>query len=109
MSKERELLKRWVEGGVLPVYKQILKETEELLNQSEPSEIAFKIANEIADQFQKGFCDYRMVEHFAEAVDKHLPKRKPLSESEISAIWDDSYNTDVAITRAIEKAHGIGE
>ena len=35
-------------------------------------------------------------------------KREPLSESRIAAIWNDSDKTDVAITRAIEKLHGIG-
>jgi hypothetical protein len=34
-------------------------------------------------------------------------KREPLSESRIAAIWNDSDKTDVAITRAIEKLHGI--
>ena len=29
--------------------------------------------------------------------------------SRIATIWDDSDKTDVAITRAIEKEHGIGE
>ena len=33
-------------------------------------------------------------------------KREPLSESEIAAIWGDS-DYEVAIVRAIEKAHGI--
>lgn len=42
---------------------------------NEPSNLAFKIANAIADQFAKGFCDHRMVEHFAEEIDKHLPKK----------------------------------
>ena len=35
------------------------------------------------------------------------PKRMPLSESEIAAIWGDS-DYDVDVVRAIEKAHGIG-
>ena len=35
------------------------------------------------------------------------PEQEPLSESKISAIWGDS-DYDVAVVRAIEKAHGIG-
>jgi hypothetical protein len=34
--------------------------------------IANAIANAIADQFNPGFCDYRMVDGFAEIVKKHI-------------------------------------
>lgn len=45
----------------------------------EPSELALKIGNKIADQFIAGFCDDRMVEDFARIVDEHL-KPKPEQE-----------------------------
>jgi hypothetical protein len=42
MSKERELLKVWFNGGLHPEnYEQLLKETEELLAQPEPELIGF--------------------------------------------------------------------
>ena len=127
MSEERELLERvWAsEKWDMPEDLQI--EIKELLAQPEPepepmfkkpSEIALKIANEIADQFQVGFCDYRMVEYFAEAADKHLPKREPLSDEELSILatddlYDCTYTTTVfaykEYARKIEKAHGIGD
>jgi len=46
--------------------------------EKKPSKLALKIANEIADQFVIGFCDDRMVEHFAEAADKHLEETAQL-------------------------------
>ena len=46
MSKERELLQRWIEGGLLNdlIYKQILEETKELLAQPEQEPIGY-VAN----------------------------------------------------------------
>jgi hypothetical protein len=131
MSRERELLllitKRFQEEFNNPewyseVDKEIIAEIDGLLAEpepepvfKEPSELALKIANEIADQFRVGFCDYRMVEFFAEAADKHLPKLKPLSDEEIiakykaiaveNALYVPTY---YAGFRDAEKAHGIG-
>ena len=35
---------------------------------------ALNAANEIADDFVIGFCDDRMVEHFAAHIEKHITK-----------------------------------
>ena len=83
----------------------------------EPSKLAFKIANAnaIADQFAVGLCDGRMIEHFAEERDKHLPKREPLSEEQIRGLDDDvswfadshTFSAVMRLIRSVEKAHGI--
>ena len=80
---------------------------------TEPSSLAFKIANAIADQFEVGFCNARMVEHFAEEIDKHLPTREPLSDNEIFNAWPPSKKSPCvhsfkAGVKFAEKAHGIG-
>ena len=76
MSEERELLEKVLLGDsngdfFIPI--TLSKEIEELLlNKQNNSELYFKIANAIADQFVRGFCDDRMVEHFAGAIEKEL-------------------------------------
>ena len=74
----------------------------------EPSKLAFKIANAIADLFAVGFCNDRMVEDFAEVVEKHLPRREPLSDKTITELWGDKHSSKVRnFAKAIEKAHCI--
>jgi hypothetical protein len=117
MNEERELLRRISShsGSVIPT--QFIYEIQELLAQpdyTEPSSLAFKIANAIADQFEVGFCNDRMVEHFAEEIDKHLPKREPLSNKEVIAKYKDIIlNNPLYVPsyyagfRDAEQAHGI--
>jgi hypothetical protein len=75
MSKERELLKKWMKDCMWRGSNMsLLEETKELLAQPEP-------------------------------------KREPLSDEEMRAIWKEGIRGEipfVEIGRAIEKAHGIG-
>ena len=83
MSKERELIKEILSHfakGNITIRKfensadiaETLYNAQELLTKHRDRELSFKIANAIADQFQIGFCDYRMVESFAEEIEKEL-------------------------------------
>ena len=76
MSKERELLERWLDDTIFEPEEldSLMEETKELLAQPEP-------------------------------------KREPLSDEEMRAIWKEGIRGEipfVEIGRAIEKAHGIG-
>ena len=93
MSAERALLRRvkvLLEcSNMEPLQRQtdlIVGEIKELLAQPEQ------------EPFKPDWVNYRQGVEDA--------KREPLSESEITAIWGDS-DYDVAVVRAIEKAHGI--
>jgi hypothetical protein len=119
MNKERELLGRWHHGDLLPEeYMKLMKETKELLaEQPEQEPVAWMYDWNISGDEEYGDTKYDALTR-AESITNNraitniqplytTPKREPLSESKIAAIWDDSDKTDVAITRAIEKAHGI--
>jgi hypothetical protein len=119
MNKERELLGRWHHGDLLPEeYMKLMKETKELLaEQPEQEPVAWMYDWNIIGDEEYGDTKYDALTR-AESITNNraitniqplytTPKREPLSESKIAAIWDDSDKTDVAITRAIEKAHGI--
>ena len=111
MSIERELLERvmslidyrYAQSKAITVHREI----QELLAQPEHEQepVAWMWANEELG----GFYFSNIENPNWKPLYTAPPKREPLSESRIAAIWDDSDKTDVAITRAIEKAHGIGK
>ena len=91
----KELLKKILATGGLN--NELSCEIEELLDQPEQDNIQY-----LLDQVARLTAENAMLkEKWSE------PKREPLSESEIAAIWGDS-DYDVAVVRRIEKAHGIG-
>ena len=128
MSKERELLQRLVDSGVLGGYR-FIAEVKELLAQpeQEPSSDDY-MYNQLKENyddlvesslkdFQRGFASALNL-----SVNVDIPKREPLSDEEINECMENSdsfgFNGDVYIAeainafenfaRAIEKAHGIG-
>ena len=91
---------------------QCLKQ--ERLVMSKERELSVKIANVLADQFVKGFCDDRMVAHFAEAIKKELlaQPEQPMTGEEISQGFRTNHDATNAQSywagvELAEKHHGI--
>jgi len=95
MSKERDLLKRWLsEFGRICCNKNLLIETKELL------------AQPVTDS------NYRSVGKalYLAPLYPSPPKREPLSLEELCKLYGDNVVEDIfTFARAIEKAHGIRE
>ena len=136
MSKERELLKEcrlMLDNPINGTAGRNLQiRITELLTQPEPSEDKFDRVKSNREFYQAGYAEAERklkpeqepvawiddgcnglikqdtIRGYVIPLYTAPPKREPLSESKIAVIWDDSDKTDVAITRAIEKAHGIG-
>lgn len=119
--KHSDLIKAWADGAEIQYFGILANrwitiknpswdEDEKYRIKPELKELAFKIANEIADQFTSGFCNDRMVEDFARIVDKHLPKQEPLGrEIKVPSGSTDYMFGFIDGVKYAEKAHGIGE
>jgi hypothetical protein len=96
MSKERELLERWVsQFGNLRHDFNLLTETKELLaqpEQTEPEPIEDRIARWHKLGFEQG---------------KKASQREPLIYEHLEALVDKYHGYPMTLGRAIEKAHGI--
>jgi hypothetical protein len=137
MSKERELLMRWLSGEAneMPTHIPLLIETQNLLAQPEQEPVAWKVVDRTTGAFMfsrvkpmKRHYQYDKVVPLYESP----PTREPLSDEEIFEIGYkagfaiDSIERDLALdygfldedgdvdnepyfklVRAIEKAHGI--
>jgi hypothetical protein len=120
MNRERELLKQVVENFAYVQDMHLIVAIQKLLNQPEQEPVAWMydldmMIHPISNTRSQRFGELTSIDPTDRQQDAvnirplytAPPKREPLSESKIAAIWDDSDKTDVAITRAIEKAHGI--
>jgi hypothetical protein len=110
MSKERELLKRFMtelktEDDVVSLFNDI-KECLALPEQTEQEPVAWM--NESGGCF---LSDGNKYSDLWTPLYTAPPKREPLSDEEMMAIWKEGIRGEipfVEIGRAIEKAHGIG-
>ena len=134
MSKERELLKRWLAGEAnqIPTHVPLLIETQNLLAQPEalaPEREFIRLWYEnielwkvhakepeqepVAWMNESGGCflsDGNKYSDLWTPLYTAPPKREPLSDDEMRAIWKEGIRGEipfVEIGRAIEKAHGI--
>jgi len=110
MSKERELLRRWYNGDLLPEeYMKLMKETKQLLAQPKQTEQEPEplLAETKIEWYGKGF---------RQGVNEFAPP-KPLTEDVIYALDKEGVveNMDdhqvryvIRWIRRVEKAHGIG-
>ena len=113
MSKERELLKRIANyGDAIPPH--FIYEIKELLAQPEQEPEAWILHNKLTGYRTQVAFDPG--DYHADIIDviplyTGSPKREPLSDDEMRAIWKEGIRCEipfVEIGRAIEKAHGIG-
>jgi len=102
MSKERNLLRVWFDGGLHPEnYKELLRETKELLSQPEQEPVGWW------DE-KLGFFEEK---HFDQLQPLYTSpqKREPLSDDVINDIFvNNQWKTFLQLARILEKAHGIG-
>ena len=103
MSKERELLEKWVMRNGFLDYYDIKKETVTFLAQSEQEPTTRHVLDSYWNQeaYQRGYAEAKL-----------KLKREPLSKEQYMKFFTDTYDSVNPITdfvRAIEKAHGIGE
>jgi hypothetical protein len=116
MSKERDLLGRWLDDTIFEPEEldSLMEETRELLAQPEQEPVAWMYewyendleSTQVTGGSEKPFEGEIMQPFNIRPLYASPPKQEPLSESRIAAIWGDS-DYDVAVVRRIEKAHGI--
>lgn len=128
VSRERELLMRWLEGGLLnnSVYVPLLKETKELLAQPEQEQETVAWKETIIELFQSVFDSEMLCTAEGEALIRledaicyveelvmpthdqpEQPTRNPLSYEHLEALADEYEGCPMMLGRAVEKAHGI--
>ena len=114
MSKERELLKRWlIDFGKIHPDVGLIKETKELLAQPEQEPVAWMLIDkETGARIPKAYKpEHGVNKDRWELYPLHttLPKREPLSDEAICDILiKKEWKGFVELVRIIEKAHGIG-
>ena len=116
MSRERELLEKWVsQFGNLRHDFNLLTETKELLAQPEQEPVAWIIETEIEGKLSEWVCTDK--KHYMDASDGKDPiplytapqKREPLSDEEVGDLLMGGFSTHLMdLARMVEKAHGIG-
>jgi len=101
MSRERELLKRWlIDFGKIHPDVGLIKDTKELLAQPEQEPTTRHALDSYWNQeaYQRGYAEAEL-----------KLKREPLSDDEIVKLWaNKSPANEFECVRLVEKAHGIG-
>jgi len=112
MSKERELLKRWLAGEAnqMPTHILLLIETQNLLAQPEQKPVAWRWKGKKYDSYlylDNGAPDYP---EDCESLYTSPPKREPLSDEEAHVLCQNRTllgGTVLELLRDVEKAHDI--
>ena len=117
MNRERELLgvaldfldpRRWLDPADQHVLNILTRDIEELLAQPEQAPVAWRYKTH--NRYTYTEENYHELEGEGEPLYTSPPKREPLSDDEMRAIWKEGIRGEipfVEIGRAIEKAHGI--
>jgi hypothetical protein len=111
MSKERELLERWLDDTIFEPEEldSLMEETRELLAQPEEEGVYQKILK-IEDGIEVEILPSELWMDGYETGRKDPPKREPLSKEQYMKFFTDTYDSVKPIAdfvRLIEKAHGI--
>ncbi len=107
MSKERELLERWVLQNNFAEYYALREETVTFLAQPEQKPVAW-----MQDDIELYVLEEKnILRGYVIPLYTAPPKREPLSDETIAKLWGESYSGTTQMVRnfarAIEKAHGI--